>query len=138
MRTCLKDARGGPFSSTRPMKRLLSTGAVFAGFLMLAACSSTERPDATNDFVPADDEPMLLPAEAPAPKRICSPGAERECVVYYREEGRVNCFPAQQFCRADGFGWLECGAPAQDPLPESPAPPVSDEGDASADAAVVR
>ena len=99
--------------------------AALAGSLLmttLAACGPDDRPAAARET--AEEVAMatsLLPApERAPPVRVCVPGTERACIVTYIEGDRKNCFPAQQFCRADGFGWLACNEPAEAPLPPEP------------------
>ncbi|MBX3187054.1 MAG: hypothetical protein KF819_08570 [Labilithrix sp.] len=46
----------------------------------------------------------------PDTPRVCTPGAARECRLYYRTpSGDPQCPTSYQLCRADGREWLPCG-----------------------------
>jgi len=86
----------------------------------LGACGAGDRPPVASEeaLEKTEGAATLLPGRPrPKPSLVCVPGASRSCLVIYIEGNRKNCFPSQQFCKANGYGWLPCGEPAEPPLP---------------------
>ena len=98
--------------------------------VMMWACGDgdDDRPPVA-DELPERATQLLAPAPAPEPKPWCTPGSSRPCLLVSFTEGRKNCYPALQYCRADGFGWLGCGTPAQVPLATEDADDDQDDDD---------
>jgi hypothetical protein len=104
-------------------------------FLVSFGCAP-ERPPAEGTGETSQSAAALLPSDddgetsgTTAKIKVCDANTSRECLHYYVDQtGHTHCLAQQQFCRADGFGWLACGAPAQAPLPEAPdaGAPVED------------
>lgn len=93
----------------------------------LMACADDDRPPGEEGaeqsaWTSADDLTLdpgateIAPSPSAPKGDPCVHGDARECrLVYYDAYGHKHCPMATQFCRADGAGWLACGA-----LPDPP------------------
>ena len=98
-----------------------------------------DRPPAAREAVDeASGTTALVPA-APQTRvvAVCEAGTFRSCLITYIEGNRKNCFPSTQFCKANGFGWLPCGAPAEPPLPPPDVPEEGADGEQEEEAPFV-
>ena len=95
----------------RVMKDRLWAAAICSLSMLATACGGGDRPPPTNHASVATQD---VGDEAPPAvyTDTCNAGESRFCRFYYVDfNGQVHCPIKTQYCRADGNGWLPCGAP---------------------------